>query len=240
MLPGLTIGVPLNIYQQLFTTNHYGYNIIEFKDIILQFSIGYYIYGNDRYNDYKEDIPIPDNKLELYNEIQKNELLIKRSLDLSLCISFIILLQNPLLNFPFIGLIGLCNQYKLWKPYVGIYKPLVISILWTCSCVIMPCVLHDHNYEIIKHSEDYIPCVLTLCSTSNYADIKDIQDDINNDVSTFPVIFGKQTTIYVSIGILCLSSFILENRDSLSYNIIQFQNISILLWFIYNYKTNKN
>ena len=68
MLPGLTIGVPLNIYQQLFTTNHYGYNIIELKDVILQFSIGYYIYGNDRYNDYKEDIPIPDNKLELYNE----------------------------------------------------------------------------------------------------------------------------------------------------------------------------
>ena len=47
-LPGLDIGIPLTLFQNTYTSLHYGENIINSRDILLQFLIGYYVYGNDR------------------------------------------------------------------------------------------------------------------------------------------------------------------------------------------------
>ena len=50
-LVGLDLGYPLNLITNLFTTLHYDYDITTSKIIILQFLIGYYSYGKDRYKD---------------------------------------------------------------------------------------------------------------------------------------------------------------------------------------------
>ena len=50
-LNGLDIGIPLNIIDNVFTNLHYGYDITTPKVILLQFLIGYYTYGKDRYKD---------------------------------------------------------------------------------------------------------------------------------------------------------------------------------------------
>jgi 4-hydroxybenzoate polyprenyltransferase len=235
MLPGISIGIPLNIYQGLYTNLHYGFNMIDSKDVVLQCALGYYIYGCDRYNDYKEDSIVPYNKKELYEQIKQNESLIVNSLHLSLFVSlFILLKQDLILDLPFVGLLGLCSQYKYWKTYVSIYKPFVISILWASSCVILPCVLHDHNYDILHYPRDYLPCALTLCSASNYIDIKDIDDDINNHIQTFPVLYGKQTTMYLSLFLLLMSSILLENKNNVSYGLLEIQNVILAYWMVKN------
>ena len=57
LIPGLTLGIPLNILSAYYTTQHYGTNIITFKLLLLQFLLGFYVYGGDRLRDaiyYKE------------------------------------------------------------------------------------------------------------------------------------------------------------------------------------------
>ena len=44
---GIEIGIPLNIYQNIFTHNHYGKEIMNPGLISLQFLLGYYTYGKD-------------------------------------------------------------------------------------------------------------------------------------------------------------------------------------------------
>ena len=70
-LPGLDIGIPLNIFQNVYTQLHYGENIITGRDILLQFMIGYYVYGLDRYNDSLEYVknPYSTTKKDLYEYI---------------------------------------------------------------------------------------------------------------------------------------------------------------------------
>ena len=48
---GVDVGIPLNIFQNIFTNLHYGNDITTLKIVGLQFLIGYYTYGKDRYND---------------------------------------------------------------------------------------------------------------------------------------------------------------------------------------------
>ena len=39
--PGLDIGVPLTIFENAYTTLHYGENIVTAKSVLLEFLIGY-------------------------------------------------------------------------------------------------------------------------------------------------------------------------------------------------------
>ena len=50
------------------------------------------------------------------------------------------------------------------------------------------------NYEIFNYPLDYLPCFLTLFATSNYADIKDIQEDKMNNITTIPVAIGEKNS----------------------------------------------
>ena len=72
--PGSDIGIPLTIFETVYTNFHYGENLITFKPIILQFLIGYYAYGLDRFNDAKmyKKTPFITRKTELYDYINNN------------------------------------------------------------------------------------------------------------------------------------------------------------------------
>ena len=80
--------------------------------------------------------------------------------------------------------------------------------MWTLSTVILPCFLHDHNLSILQSPLDYVPCILTLFSTSTLLDLKDIEEDKQNNIETIPVKYGVENTSYLSLALLGLSSLL--------------------------------
>tara|TARA_B100000902_G_C27282997_1_gene902872 strand:+ start:686 stop:1513 length:828 start_codon:yes stop_codon:yes gene_type:complete len=212
-LPGLDIGIPLTIFQNSFTSLHYGESIVTTRDVLLQFLIGYYVYGTDRYNDALEycENPYSTPKKDLYEYIFMNQDMMKNTLGLSYVLTLFLLCndQHFWVNLPFIGLLELTNKYKDLKPKLGIYKPAFIAILWTASAIWMPSVLHDHNYNILLYPQDYLPCTLTIFSASNIIDNKDIVEDRQNNITTIPVVYGETNSIRISLVGLILSSLIL-------------------------------
>lgn len=209
-LPGSDIGIPLNIFQNIYTNLHYGYDITTPKSIILQFLIGYYTYGKDRYYDaleYEKN-KFETNKKNLYDYINNNKYLIYSTLNISYLTVVGLLLydENFIYNIPFILLLESTNYYKQIKEKIGILKPFYISILWTMCSVILPCVLHDNNYDILYYPLDYIPCILTLFSLSNLVDSKDIVEDKENGIMTIPVKLGVYNSTMISLFALSLAS----------------------------------
>ena len=49
--------------------------------------------------------------------------------------------------------------------------------MWTLSAVILPCVLYENDFSILKYPLDYLPCFLNILASSNLADVKDIEED---------------------------------------------------------------
>ena len=209
---GADIGIPLNILQNIFTNLHYGYDITTVKIVVLQFLIGYYTYGKDRYKDALEynEAPYQTKKEELYQFLVKYKDIYK----LSYCITFIaiasILLfdENSINNIPFLILLYSSEYYKQLKLKYPILKPIYISIMWTMATVILPCVLYDNNYSILEHPLDYLPCMLELFATSNLADVRDIEEDKINGINTLPVKYGAEFTYMITLLCLFLSSLL--------------------------------
>ena len=142
-------------------------------------------------------------------------------------------------NIPFVFILQTLNTYKKTKPMLGPFKPLYISIMWTLCSIIIPCVLHDHNYNIFYFPQDYLPCTLTLFAASNIIDNKDIQEDTKNKINTIPVLYGKDNSNYISIIALITSSLLigtnphyLDNIPGNSYLEIQNAMISYLPFVI--------
>ena len=221
--PASDIGIPLTIFQNTYTTLHYGTNIVTLKLIALQFLLGYYAYGTDRYNDAIEYHMTPYNttKKELYDNIYINQKLVYKSLMLSYLSILAILLYSEdfIYNIPFIFILQSLNTYKTIKPALGPFKPLYIAVMWTLCAVIIPCVLHDHDYRIFGYPQDYLPCTLTLFAASNIIDNKDIAEDTNNHINTIPVLYGKDNSNYISILSLIASSILLANNPHYLDNI---------------------
>ena len=181
---GFSLGVPLNIITNLFTQLHYGHDITTIKLFCLQFLIGYYTYGKDRYKDALEyethnATIIKQEKKDLYESILKYRSIYR----LSYCISFYmigLLLYSEhdwTHTLPIMGLLYTTEYYTILKENASFLKPFYVSFMWTFSTTIMPCVLHDHNYDILKDVGSYIPCMLLLFSATNIADIQDIEED---------------------------------------------------------------
>lgn len=227
-LNGLDIGIPLNIIDNVFTNLHYGYDITTPKVILLQFLIGYYTYGKDRYKDaleYYENIDlvgddpnalvnfvfeIKDKKKELYKNLYNNSEFYDKSYSIVFyCIMFLLFNDDYwYLNFPTAGLLYSTEYYKQLKGTVVGFKPTFVASMWTFSSIILPAVLHDHDYSILSDVGDYLPCFLLLFACTNLADIKDVGEDIVNEVNTIPVVFGKKNTQMLVLLCLVLSSYL--------------------------------
>ncbi len=243
LFTGFDIGIPLNIFSNIFTNLHYGYDITTPKSVLIQFLLGYYTYGKDRYNDAIEYIAEPlqynTTKQELYNFIYNN----RDNYNITLSLSFIaivyILLTSVsntdeiVYNLPFIPLFYLNGEYKSFKPLLGEYKAIYIGIMWCLASLVLPCVLYEHNYDILNYPLDYVPCILTLFATSNFADNRDIDEDKMNGIMTFPVKYGITTANIVSFIALVISSLTLienphfENRIWIN-GFVELQNFAVM------------
>lgn len=237
-LPGSDIGIPLNIFQDIFTNLHYGENIIGFNDIFLQFCIGYFAYGFDRYIDSLEsnkDEVLSERKKKLYDYISSNQELILISL-ISSYTYVIYTLSQENYTIPFIFVLLSTFQYKNIKTSLGEFKAIYIALMWVISTVFIPCVRHDHDFSILYYPQDYLPGILTLFSSSNYADSFDIEEDKADNINTLPVKYGIEKSNYISILMLLFSTFLFGINSHFTNRIIpntlfELQNIG-LIYFI--------
>ena len=216
-IPGLTLGIPLNILQYIFTYIHYNYNIINLNLIFLQFGIGITTYGTDRFLDsFSIDNTTTKDKIVYYNYLQKN----KNNIILLLLCSYIYVTANILYydNTDEIFVL-LCTTlfYKTIKEKVGIFKSSYIAIAWTCGTLILPSIIHDNNYDIYNDYETCLSLFLLLFSTSNIADIKDIEEDKKNNITTIPVLYGRDKTLLLSYGSIALFSYLLFSKININY-----------------------
>jgi len=209
---GIDIGIPLNLISNVFTNLHYNQNIMTNQMILLQFLIGYYTYGKDRYKDAIEydQFKVETKKELLYNSILKY----KHIYRLSYCVAFysiaLILYEvdDPIHTIPILTLLYSTEYYKDLKKNISFLKPFYVSFMWTFATIILPSVLYEHNYDILFDVRDYIPCMLLLFASTNLADINDIKEDKMNKIETFPILFGEENTYKIMLGSIALSSFL--------------------------------
>ena len=251
-MTGLDIGIPLNIIENIFTNIHYGENIVTLKQLLIQFLIGYYTYGKDRYvdaltyNTTQNEYNISAKKKELYEKFNNNKVFYKLSYDITFSlIAYLILTQSSvyenlniqILNtgaLPFLFLLYSSEYYRELKLITPLAKSLYVSFMWTISTIILPGYLYEHNYNILYDIGCYLPCFLSLFATTNLADIKDVNEDTINKVKTIPVYYGVKETKKLILISLAISSLIFGlNQHYLDRPIInslyELQNIGIAL-----------
>lgn len=240
---GSNLGIPLNLLQYIFTSTYYHENIVNFELILMQFAIGVFTYGTDRLfdafdyaelknanfvknllsylkNGYITNDSIDINttaytldKIKYYNYILDNVFQNIFIIFFSYFYILDVLLQHEE-TYPLLLLLTSTIFYRNFKQNFGEFKALYIGIFWTIGCIILPCVLHDHNYEIINHPNIYLPSLFAMFASSNLLDINDIDEDKNEGINTIPVILGKTNSIYLSYFFLILSFFIFSFNDS--------------------------
>ena len=251
-LTGLDIGIPLNIIENVFTNIHYGENIVTIKQLLIQFLIGYYTYGKDRYvdavayNTMSNQYNITAKKKELYEKFDNNKVFYKLSYDITFSlIAYLLLIQYSayenlniqMLNtgaLPFMILLYSSEYYRELKRITPLAKSLYVSFMWTISTIILPGYLYEHNYNILYDIGCYLPCFLSLFATTNLADIKDVEEDTINKVKTIPVCYGVEETKMLILISLAISSLIFGlNQHYIDRPIInslyELQNIGIAL-----------
>tara|TARA_Y100000389_G_scaffold69801_1_gene66498 strand:+ start:13334 stop:14170 length:837 start_codon:yes stop_codon:yes gene_type:complete len=244
-LPGIEVGIPLNIFQNVFTQLHYGKDITTPLTIMLQFSLGYFCYGLDRFLDAIDDEEYKnagERKIKLFNYIRSNKNYIATTLLLSYTfVIYTLSLEQE--TRPFILLIISTLQYKNLKKIFGEFKALYISIAWMCAAVLIPSIMYEHNYSILDSPQDYLPGFLTLFSSSNYADSLDIEEDKLNGIKTLPVLIGQGHSDIINIFLLGASCVIFGSNEHfierpLVNGLYEIQNIALLSTIILKNVTN--
>ena len=214
---GSNLGIPLNLLQYIYTTSHYGENIINYQFILLQFALAIFTYGTDRfldaldYDTYKYfNNTYSIEKVNYYDYLLKN-----KNLNISIIITsylyILSLLINNIENYPFIILLTSTIGYKNFKKNFGQFKALYIGIFWTCGTFILPCVLHDGNYEVLNDPTIYLSSILTMFGSSNLLDIKDKEEDKLENINTIPVLYGEKMISHFSIFLSILIFYFNNN-----------------------------
>ena len=223
---GSNLGIPLNLLQYIYTTSHYGENIINNDYILLQFAIGTFTYGLDRFLDaldydsykYKNNTIYSIEKINYYEYLLKNinfNILIL----LTSYLYTLSLLVNDVENYPFILLLTSTLGYRNFKKNYGQFKALYIGLFWTCGTFLLPCILHDGNYEVFNDPAIYISALLSMFGSSNLIDIKDKEEDKKENINTLPVLYGEKNAIAISHASIFLSMLIFYFNNNFYNNI---------------------
>jgi len=202
-LIGSTLGLPLNLLQYIYCYSHYNENIIDNNLILMQFAIGIFTYGTDRlldalqYNNQNNNNKISIDKTNYYNYLLENINVNISAIFFSYLYIFSIIKDTPQ-TYPLFALLTSTLFYKNFKEKYGEFKAIYIGCFWTFGTVILPCVLHDHNYEILNDPYIYLSSFFTMFASSNLLDIKDIDEDKEDNIITLPVLYGEKTSICLS------------------------------------------
>lgn len=234
-LPGFGLGFPLNILQLGYTYLHYDKSIITPELIFLQFCIGIFTYGTDRFldsenynlKDSKELINLSEKKREYYLYLQNNKI---TTLSIIL-VSYIYILDELLIEHKNLRLLFYILTstiyYKTIKQNFGRFKAIYIATLWTLDTTILPSIIYENNFNILRDPIIYMSSFFLLFGSSNLMDIEDIDEDREENIETLPVVYGKEKTQYISylsliisIGLILEKIFEKYENEIVSYILI--------------------
>ena len=235
IIPGFGLGFPLNILQLGYTYLHYNDNIITPELFFLQFCIGIFTYGTDRFLDSEnydltnstKIINLSDKKKGYYLYLQDNKIV-----TLSIIfVAYIFLLDELLIQHENLRTIFYILTstifYKNIKQNIGILKPVYIATLWTVGTIILPSIIYENNFNILNDPIVYTSSFFLLFGSSNLMDIEDIDEDREENIKTIPVVYGKKPSQYISYLSLTISMclilekiFELYKNEIISYILI--------------------
>lgn len=162
-IPGLYVGIPLVILTSFFTYHHYGYNIMNFKIILVEFLLGIYTYGNDKLYDalqYKNQ-PFNTTNENLYKNLIKNEYVFK---ELFKTIYYIITVSLFDLNANIFDSIACIILYDITKWFIKFREFVKTPYIATGSILL----IGMNELHILQ----YLPFVLLIDYTNNYIELK--------------------------------------------------------------------
>ena len=102
-LPGTEVGIPLLLFENIFTNMHYGYDITTPEIVFLEFAFAFLTYGFDRLQDSYDVVEIKADKQELYSYFRENKDNIVSALMTTYFITFYLLSQEKILYYYQIG-----------------------------------------------------------------------------------------------------------------------------------------
>ncbi len=248
---GANIGIPLNILQYIYTTSHFGENNINFKLILLQFAIGIFTYGTDRFYDALEYQKVSNNSDYIFNyNIEKinyydyvlDNYVYNIIFILSSYIYILYMLLPHINSYPFLFALTSTLNYRNFKKNYGQLKALYIGVFWTFGTVILPCILISNDYSILNDPAIYLSSFLSMFASSNLLDIKDKDEDANENINTLPVLFGENTAIAFShIGLIgAMICFFQNNNFDENLLLSGIYEAQIFGSFFLNYKKTDN
>lgn len=225
ILSGVEIGIPINLMSKISTEANFFKSPLTKESILLNFLLGFTTYKGDRYLDALETLNEKNltslyvnssngnSKLNYYEYILENEKSVQFTLFcsyISLCI-FVIYYHIGLI----VPLITSTFMYKSLKQNkkISFLKPFYVAGMWTFSCCMIPLMLSGNEINQVSIIDamdfnDYYqllsPTFLSLFSTTNLADLKDVDEDLINGVNTLPILLGTQKTK----GIVLISSLL--------------------------------
>jgi hypothetical protein len=244
---GSNLGIPLNLFQSIYCITHYNENIITFDLVLMQFAIGIFTYGYDRfydalqYNSLKDVSFIDKKKRDYYDFLLKNQNFNIIIIYLSYFYLFLLMVDH-VETYPIFLLLTSTLFYKNFKQNFGEFKAIYIGLFWTVGTVILPCVLHDHNYDILNDYSIWGSSFLTMFASSNLIDIKDVDEDKQDNIMTIPVVFGEKITICLShLGLLFAIILFSQNQNYYKNiwlsSVYQLQNLGSF-FIMYNMTNN--
>jgi hypothetical protein len=224
ILSGVEIGIPINLMSKISTEANFLKSPLTKESILLNFLLGFTTYKGDRYLDALETLNENDltnlnvgnssnSKLNYYESILENGKSVQFTLFcsyISLCI-FVIYYHIGLI----VPLITSTFMYKSLKQNkkISFLKPFYVAGMWTFSCCMIPLLLSGNEINQVSIIDamdfnDYYqllsPTFLSLFSTTNLADLKDVDEDLINGVNTLPILLGTKKTK----GIVLISSLL--------------------------------
>ena len=188
-LPGIMVGIPLNILTGYYTYQHYGENIMTYKIILLQLLIGFYTYGSDSYNDalIYDKTPFKTEKKEIYEKIINNSNFYKVIYSSLFYIIIVTLFDLNANIFDSINCLLLYESAKRNLIFRGKTGNVLTITPFTIFTTILLIAMNE--LDIIK----YLPFVLLLDSTKNYVDLK----KNNGILKSFYVSFMWVTSVLI-------------------------------------------
>ena len=242
LLSGIEMCVPINLMSKITTDVNYIKSPLSKESILFNFLLGFTTYKGDRYLDAIEtfneknliNLYISNSsnykKLDYYESILNNEKYVQFTLFcsyVSLCV--LIVYYHMGLIVPLITSTFMYKELKQNKK-ISFIKPFYVAGMWTFSCCMIPLLLEHNINEINQMSllnnmdfNDYYqllsPTFLSLFSTTNLADLKDIDEDMINGVNTLPIILGIKKTKGIVLVSSILSIYIFMQSEFFTWSL---------------------
>lgn len=213
---GTFVSIPLSILQSNYYHLHTGTYLTKFDQLIpLNICMAHAIYDWDRKKD--EDNPGVKNIYE-------------KTTSAALVTASCILSSVEELTFFVPFLFILYNFYDDIKIKFSIVKPFIVSFFWTCAIYLIPTLLQD--YANIYDLYTPLSSFLLMAGWSNIADLKDIDEDIMNDIFTPSTYLKRDDSLKLS-GVLIMMSFFLDVQSTYyDANHAVFNSLNLLVFII--------